>query len=310
MHQMRSRSYAEAGDLELAIALLREQRAAATSERYPTVRRLELLLSSRLWEPERDARFWVDEAGQIVAFAALTSRQREASGADLERIVHPSVRDAHLDAAIVDWAQEWARERADEHGEAFTLSAVSFVDDPAFTDGLERNRFRLQEGYSVYLARPLDAPLPEPASPEGFTIRPLSGESELTAYDALYSFAPMHPEHRRALLRDPGYLHLVAVAPDGAFGAFCECAIDRVEWARTGRRTGWVEYVGTLQAHRRRGLGRAVLIAGLLWLRERGAQTALLVTMERNTPARSLYNALGFGLVERYLVYTREVAAR
>jgi ribosomal protein S18 acetylase RimI-like enzyme len=32
--------------------------------------------------------------------------------------------------------------------------------------------------------------------------------------------------------------------------------------------------------------------------------------MESNTPARSLYDALGFGLVERDLVYTREVAAR
>jgi mycothiol synthase len=310
MQQMSSRSYAEAGDLGLAIALLREQRTAAASERYPTVKRLELLLSSRLWEPERDARFWVDEAGRAVAFAALTSRQREASGASLERVVHPAARDAHLDAALLDWALERARERQVERGEPFTLGAISFADDPAFTDSLERNGFRLQEGYNVYLARPLDAPLPEPAQPEGFTIRPLAGEGELAAYDALYSFAPMHPEHRRALLQDPGYLHLVAVAPDGAFAAFCECSIDRVEWAQTGRRIGWVEYIGTLETYRRRGLGRAVLIAGLLWLREQGAQTALLVTMERNTPARNVYDALGFGLVERDLVYIREVAAR
>jgi hypothetical protein len=79
-------------DLHSALVLVREQRAAAESERYPTVRRLELLLSSRLWDPARDARFWEDEAGQIVAFAALTSRRRKASGAGLERIVHPSAR--------------------------------------------------------------------------------------------------------------------------------------------------------------------------------------------------------------------------
>jgi mycothiol synthase len=304
-----SRAYTGTSDLHSAIVLLREQRAAAKSERYPTVRRLELLLTSRLWEPERAARFWVDEAGRVVACAALTSRGREMPGASLERVVQPAARDAKLDAALLDWALERARERADERGEPFTLSAVSFEDDPVFTDALERNGFRLQEGYNVYMARSLDAPLPEPAQPAGFTVRPLASEGELAAYDALYSFASMHPEHRRALLRDPGYLHLVAVAPDGTFVAFYECSIDRVEWARTGQRTGWVEYVGTLETHRRRGLGSAVLIAGLRWLREQGAQTAILVTMEGNSPARSLYDALGFRLVERDLIYGREVAA-
>ncbi|HEV2458842.1 MAG TPA: hypothetical protein VGS80_10795, partial [Ktedonobacterales bacterium] len=169
MSTFTSRGYAGAHDLDGALALLREQRAAANSERYPTVWRLELLLSSRLWEPARDARFWVDKARQIVAFAALTSRQREASGAGLERIFHPSARDAALDDAIVQWALDRALERALERGEPLTLGAVSFADDPTLTDSLKRNGFRLHEGYNVYLARSLDAPLPEPALPEGFT---------------------------------------------------------------------------------------------------------------------------------------------
>ena len=91
---------------------------------------------------------------------------------------------------------------------------------------------------------------------------------------------------------------------------FCDCSIDLIEWARTGQRAGWVEYVGTLEACQRRGLGRAILLAGLRWLRMEGAQTAILVTMASNIPARSVYDTLGFRVVERDLVYTREVAAR
>ncbi|MEO3827827.1 GNAT family N-acetyltransferase [Actinomadura sp. B10D3] len=45
---------------------------------------------------------------------------------------------------------------------------------------------------------------------------------------------------------------------------------------------------------RRRGLGRRVLRALLAWGREQGCERAYLVVVERNAPARALYEAEGF----------------
>ena len=54
---------------------------------------------------------------------------------------------------------------------------------------------------------------------------------------------------------------IVAVAPSGEFAAFCTVWFDDVT------RTGAFEPVGTAPAHRRRGLGKAVMCEGVPSLR-------------------------------------------
>jgi ribosomal protein S18 acetylase RimI-like enzyme len=136
-------------------------------------------------------------------------------------------------------------------------------------------------------------------------VRPLAGARELDAYEALFSFAPMRRGHRLALLRDPGYTHLVVISPDGTLVAFCECSVDAGEWACGGRRTGWVDYLGTRAELRGRGLGRAALLEGLAWMRRQGAERAALVTMSSNAPALHLYGAAGFREAAKEHVYLR-----
>jgi len=72
------------------------------------------------------------------------------------------------------------------------------------------------------------------------------------------------------------------------------------------RRVGWVDYVGTLATQQRKGLGRA-LLAGLRQLHTLGADTALLITMEANAGAQSVYTALGFAIAEHDLAFVRVV---
>jgi ribosomal protein S18 acetylase RimI-like enzyme len=117
----------------------------------------------------------------------------------------------------------------------------------------------------------------------------------------------MRRNHRLALLRDPGYLHLVLVSPDGTLVAFCECSVDAEEWARGGRRTGWVDYIGTREDLWGRGLGRMVLRSGLEWLRRQGADRAALVTMSSNAPAFRLYSATGFAEAAKEHIYVRDI---
>jgi ribosomal protein S18 acetylase RimI-like enzyme len=58
--------------------------------------------------------------------------------------------------------------------------------------------------------------------------------------------------------------------------------------------------IGTRPEYRRRGLAREVMRTLLAWGAAGGASTAYLQVMLQNTPARSLYQALGFTEAYRY----------
>ncbi|MEZ0243359.1 MAG: GNAT family acetyltransferase [Sphingomonas sp.] len=63
---------------------------------------------------------------------------------------------------------------------------------------------------------------------------------------------------------------------------------------------GWVYYLAVSPAHRRQGLGRALMAAAEAWLRERGAPKIQLMVREDNE-AIGFYEALG---LERQKVVT------
>ena len=64
---------------------------------------------------------------------------------------------------------------------------------------------------------------------------------------------------------------LIALAPDGAFAAFCRCQIDNEDNQHNSRNEGWIDALGTRRGHLKRGLGRAMLPAGMHWLKARGS---------------------------------------
>ena len=163
----------------------------------------------------------------------------------------------------------------------------------------------------MYLARSLQVDLPTPVLPPEYTIRPLRDMEELEAYQNLYSFAAVNPQHQRELLASGEYSHLVVVDLKGIFAAYCECSICRAEWPSGHERIGWIDYIGTRAEQQRQGLGKAILLAGLARLREWGADTAMLVTINTNTSAIHLYAKTGF---ERMVVsesprYEKYIAA-
>lgn len=288
-------------DLDAVLELLSAWRTVEPFDRlaaYPTVRRLDLLLTSRLWAPEHDARIWEDAAGHIVGFAALWSRGREDVWRALEGpFVHPQVQDidrAPLEGAIVAWAKHRTYELGQRSGAPVALTSVVRQNDAVGRVALERWGFVLHAaGGNVYRERSLDT-VPAPMLQSGFTMRPLVGEQELDAYAALYGFAAVDDTRRRALLRDPEYAHLVVAAPDGRLAAYCEVSIRRREWIPGAPRLGWIEYIGTMEDYQRSGLGRAIVLAALVQLREWGAERVMLITMSTNMPANALYDATDF----------------
>ncbi|MBK8986504.1 MAG: GNAT family N-acetyltransferase [Chloroflexi bacterium] len=146
----------------------------------------------------------------------------------------------------------------------------------------------------LYFARPLADNVSAPTLPPGYLIRPLQSPAELDAYGALYDFTAVNPHHRQEMFHSDEYGHLVAVADTGEFVAYCEYAFCRAEWAQSGRRRGWIEYLGVRPENQRQGLGRAMLLAGLRQVQAAGVEVALLGTMNSNKTAVNLYETTGF----------------
>jgi mycothiol synthase len=281
-------------------------RIATSVELYPTIWRLCLLLTSRVWNPALDTQIWEDATGDVVGFAMLWRRRREDAYLVLERFVHPTSATGELAHTLLGWGTERARAIAAEQAMPLTLFASALHPNLCPDDRPESYGY-VQTApdppqHNVYFARPVQGELPLATLPAGYTIRRLAHADEQEAYQDLYDFAAVNPYHRQELLASDEYGHLVIVdAPVGRAGmyqAYCEVSICRAEWRLGGGRIGWIDYVGTRPEKQRQGLGRAVLLAGLRELRAWGAESARLVTVSTSTPAIRLYLATGFQRVE------------
>lgn len=305
-----SKPYISEYDQERAIALLLTTRISTSVERHPTVWRLRQLLNLRLWEPERDARLWEDVAGNLLGFAFLYRQSREDSLLGLAWIIQPHMQATPLAATMLDWALARVCEMAQEQQMMVSLNLAVYEDEGEKRSLLEASGFVLMHDiHNWYMAHALDGPLSEPVLPEGFTICPLTDEceSDVEKYKCLYGFPPVKHAYRLRLLRDPDYLHQVAVAPDSVFVAYCELSVNRQEWALSGRRVGWIDYVGTHRDFRQRGLGKAMVQFGLRQLQLWGADTTLLTTLNSNIPAQKTFLASGFHYSERDFCYTKTI---
>jgi ribosomal protein S18 acetylase RimI-like enzyme len=105
-----------------------------------------------------------------------------------------------------------------------------------------------------------------------------------------------------ALMELPGYqreLDVVTVTPDGTIAAYVNGWLDPVN------RIGDLGPVGARPAYRRQGLARAALLECLRRLQAAGMNRVCVSTGETNTPARRLYESVGFSVVNRYLDYVK-----
>lgn len=289
-------------DLDRIIKLLLAYRATASLRVYPTIWRVRLLLTSRVWEPLQDARVWEDTSGQIVGLAMLWRRHPTASYLVFDRFVHPQYVTRDLVESILQWGSERAATIVAEQKIPLTLYTSAFAPSIYPDDQIGRFGFTPTvpdpNEYNVYFARSLRIGLPMPWLPPEYALRHLQGTEELEAYQSLYSFAAVNPQHQRELLISDEYSHLMAVDSSGTLAAYCECSICRAEWQISTEKIGWVDYVETRPGLQRQGLGQAVLLAGLARLREWGAYTAMLVTVNTNTSAVHLYTKTGFERVD------------
>jgi ribosomal protein S18 acetylase RimI-like enzyme len=243
-------------------------------------------------------------AGELAAFAYVDDYNNLWFAADEKT---PAI--DRLEDEIVAHALQVIRERNARHGSRDPLDFSCRSDETRRLRLMERHGFQVQPVRTLQFSRDLRAPIPDFPLPAGYTLRPTWGEVEIEALVELHRAAfgtdQMTVEWRRAIMNAPQYvpdLDLLAVAPDGELAAFCVCGFDDPE-----RRVGYTDPIGTHARHQGKGLGRALLSAGLQALQAAGAVRAELGTSSENQAMVKLASALGFELASEKLWFSKDV---
>ncbi|MEV6923592.1 mycothiol synthase [Dactylosporangium sp. NPDC051485] len=243
---------------------------------------------------------------QIVGYAHVDTTD-SVEGASAELVVHPLHRRRGLGRALVTEAMAVADERAGgrlrlwAHGDHPSASAL------AIRLGFDRVRVLLQ------LRRSLLAPLDEVALPDGLRLRAFRPGEDDEAWLALNSAAfAEHPEQGkwtledlRVRLREPWFEaagFLLAEDEDGRLLGFHWTKVHGEEHtdphdgeeSHAQEPIGEVYILGVDPQAQARKLGRALTLAGLWHLRNRGLAQVMLYVDESNTRAVALYQGLGF----------------
>jgi ribosomal protein S18 acetylase RimI-like enzyme len=249
--------------------------------------------------PEEDwkRRLWVD-GDRCVAWAWLW----QAAALDYE--VHPEHRGGSVHQAVLEWFES-------ETGGAATRTTFVLEGDA------ERRAFLAERGYSTseplswyaYHIHELDRELPEPAVPDGFTLRTVSTAADfhkrVALHRAVWAPSRLTEESYRKVTSAWPYradLDCVVEEPCGSFAAYVLC------WLDEENGVGEFEPVGTHPDYRRRGLGAAVCRYGLRRLQEEGARSAIVYGGGRDEDERSraLYESIGFRRHSRAIELRKE----
>jgi mycothiol synthase len=236
-------------------------------------------------------------AGRIAGYARLDppAGGEPASG---ELVIDPEFRRRGLGRAL-------AQAMAGLAGEA-GLQVWAHGDQPAAA-GFERTRSLWQ------MRRPLAEPLAEPHLPGGITVRAFQPGRDEDAWLALNAAAfASHPEQGAWTAADLEQREQEDwFDPAGFFLAERGSALAGFHWTKVhpadgeSPPIGEVYVVGVDPAEQGTGLGRALTLIGVHYLRDRGLDQVMLYVDESNVAAVRLYESMGFARWSVDVMYSR-----
>lgn len=293
------------------------QQMAALVNAFPTdnlhVIDLPYRFSSWALDELQNTQLWVDEAGKVVAWVVM-----QTPFWAIDYACHPAV-SAQLHPQLLAWADQRARQLlGSDFGRPIWFVNV-FDDQHDRIHDLEAAGFACQSDVGenswskVFMLLSAEAEATTQRLPEGFTIRPLAGETEVDGYVQLHRSAfqskNMSPEWRQRTLRQAQYrpeVDLVIEAPNGELAAFCICWFSQTGF--DDQPAGQIEPLGVDEKYHRHGLGRAILSEGIRRLRALGAKQVFVETDNYRDAAMALYEAVGFRVHRNVLVYRKDFA--
>jgi mycothiol synthase len=239
-------------------------------------------------DQERDLILAAD--GETVGYAHLDwppdGPAREPSG---ELVIHPDHRRRGLGLALV---REVIREASGHPVRLWAHGDLSAARRLAHSAGFARIRALWQ------MRRSLRGQLDPASFPAGSTLRTFRPGADEDQWLSLNGRAfAQHPEQGRWTRRDLELREREPwFDPAGFFIAERNGLMTGFHWTKVPgpNGIGEVYVVGVDPGERGTGLGRALTLAGLHYLQDRGLDQAMLYVDEDNVPAIRLYQALGF----------------
>lgn len=284
-----------------------------------SVAELEMQLEQPFFDKSKDVRLWEDDRGNLVGFGQISMPEpKQEIDGFLYFYVHPKAQQKKLENTIIRWSEQRMREVRKQTRLPVKLRSTSRDDLTNRMAVLEEHQFTVDRAF-LTMVRRLDDAFPTARLPDGFSLRPLAGEQEITAWVECFNQSFIdHWNHHDLTdttvdywLNSPNYrgeLNLVIVAPDGKIAAFCYASIYPEENLRTGKKEGWINWLGTSRNFRKMGLGKAVLLAGMQALKTAGMdRVKLAVDAQSLTGATRLYESVGFEPVQTWLYYVKPV---
>jgi mycothiol synthase len=236
------------------------------------------------------------DGGVITGYAHLDWEEPGLASAEL--VTGPGHRGQGTGRALLDGLTERAGSgplRVWAHGDLPAAAAL------ARSAGLGRVRALFQ------MSRPLKDPLPEPSRPAGITLRTFVPGQDEDAWLRLNALAfAHHPEQGSWTRIDLDLREQEAwFDPAGFFLAERDGRLAGFHWTKVhDGETGEVYVVGVDPAEQGSGLGRALTLTGLRYLRDdRGLTEVMLYVDEENRAAVRMYTALGFTLAATDVMY-------
>ncbi len=229
--------------------------------------------------------------GRMIARAAVGPSNQEGSTHGVVE-VHPDYRGRGLGSKLYDLVEGQARAQGTN-----TLMIESNQRHTLLHEFLARRGFEFDR-YIWTMLLPPDQLVPAPTWPPGITVRTfVPGQDEQLYWRTFndtfadhYAHTDMPLEHFVYISQRPSF------DPAGAFFAFegDKVAGMCIPLIRAGTEDeGWIDDLGVMPDYRRQGLGRALLLAGVNWLRTK-VSTVKLGVEGKNQRALPLYTSVGF----------------
>lgn len=226
-----------------------------------------------------------EEEGEIVAVSHYEHRLGEAFFQ-----VHPD--HTNLKPAMLDCAEVNLRAANDE-GHVYLKAFANESDCDLESILAARGYHPVPEWDRPLYQYPIANSLPKPSLPDGFRLQTLADENDLANWDRLLwrgfnhqgDPPPESIEARRKMQSGANYrkdLAMVVVEPDGRYVAFSGT------WYVPECGYAYVEPVATDPDYRRKGLGRAAVLAGIRACAAEGATVAYVGSDQE------FYRAMGF----------------
>ena len=299
---MRIRKF-EWTDLDVITCLFNEIGEATGTPRAFDIEGMKGVLAVPGCDPERHCFIAEDDSGKAVGYSLVAYEppisRAVASGGVLEEYRGKGIGRALMRAVV-------------QHAEELGVSSLHVEAGVTHSDMQHLlTRHGMEVVRSLWKMRWQDEGVPEVNLPPGFAVRSLvAGQDEDTltdlqnvAFGENWGFSPNTVEQIRVRVENNrgGPESIIFITEEGKPAAY--------NWTMfypdDESPSGVVAMTGVHPNYRGRGIGRAVVTAGIAYLVERGASFVDLEVDADNIPARELYLNLGFRKVGRSVWYEK-----